>query len=59
MTIDNRRKCDLVIEMINELRSEGIEITLLHGTRGYEIVIVDNNASSPGDYVIATLETSL
>jgi hypothetical protein len=59
MKISTKKKCDKLISDYEKLKKQGIELTIIHGKYGYELTMVDNNATSPGDYIVAVMETGL
>lgn len=59
MKISTKNKCDKLIRDIAALEKIGIELTIMQGKYGDELTMVDNNAASPSDYLVAVIKTGL
>lgn len=59
MKISTKKKCDNLVRYFENLRKQGIDFEIRHGKYGFELTMVDNNAASPGDYIVAVLKTGM
>lgn len=59
MKIDDKAKVDKFLADYEELRGLGISLELRHGKYGTDVCLVNDNACSPSDYLVAEIEKGL